>query len=95
MTERTNLVVLDGGAPRFDIVDHHRQRTRRAEARVDALERHRDQLQRILILALQMAVSNSGVNPLELLAVLEDADREIEKPKLSDNLVRLLRETAP
>ncbi len=61
-------------AREFDVVGHHRKRTRVAEGRADMLERERAKLERLLVLALRVAVGNE-CEPLDLLRVIEELDR--------------------
>jgi hypothetical protein len=80
----------------FDIVAHHRERTRRAEQRADGLERHRDHLERLLLVTAQVA-AGQDCNPLVLLrAILEMVDTADALPPpgrtIEDDLA-LLRET--
>ena len=82
-------------ATAFDAVAHHRARSRRAEARADALELQRTKLERLLGRALQIA-AGSECEPLVLLAVLEEIDRLAAKPAPTiEELVVVLRETDP
>ena len=79
----------------FDIVRHHRERTRGAERRAEHLERERSRLERLLAIALRAATADN-VEPLSLLAGLEDLDRAVEQDAAEiDELVQLLRDTAP
>jgi len=80
----------------FDLATHHRQRTRRAEARADGLERHRQRLERILAIALRVATGDGhDADPLALLKVIEELDQTMQRDERSiDDLARLLRATA-
>ena len=78
----------------FDVVQHHRRRTRQAEARADMLERERAKLERLLGLALEVAAGNE-CKPLVLLRALEVLDRAAETGEPSAELVQLLRQTDP
>ena len=79
----------------FDVVAHHRRRTREAERRADMLEHERAKLERLLARALQIAAGTES-EPLVLLAVLEEIDRLVAKPAPTiEELVLVLRETDP
>jgi len=81
----------------FDIVQHHRKRTRRAEGRADGLERELAKALRLLGLAVTTA-AGEDCDPLTLLRVLEAHDAEMQRPRRGpsiDELVQLLRETDP
>ena len=82
-------------ATAFDAVAHHRTRTRRAEARADALELQRTKLERLLGVALRVAtVDGRDADPLVLLRVIEEIDRATEADERSiDELVLVLRAT--
>ena len=58
----------------FDRDARRRERLRRAEARATWLDDYRCQLERILALALRVAVGGTDVSPEALLAVLEEMD---------------------
>lgn len=78
----------------FDIVAHHRARTRRAEARCAALEQVRNRLERLLAITLRAAAGND-CDPNVLLAVIEHLDAEAQKPGADyDKLAQLLRDAA-
>ncbi len=82
----------------FDVVAHHRTRTRRAEARADGLERHRQRLERILAVALRVATGDGrDADSLALLKAIEATlDLAETLPEHgTDPFVRLLRETDP
>lgn len=81
----------------FDIVQHHRERTREAERRAEHLERERSRLERLLALALRVATADGkDADPLALLSVLEELDRAVEQDAAEiDELVQLLRDTDP
>lgn len=77
----------------FDPLAHQRERTRKAEQRCEGLERHRDQLHRLLVLALDVATRHGkDCDPMALLAVLEQVDRQVF-PTV-DELAQVLREAA-
>ena len=77
----------------FDLAQHHRQRTRAAERRAEHLERQRAKLERLLVLALTVAVGTTGADRLELLGVLEDVDRVATESAVADErIAALLRE---
>jgi hypothetical protein len=65
----------NAGVTTFDPLQHHRERTRKAEARADSLEEINDRLYRLLALTLQVATAGRDVDPCTLLAVIEDMDR--------------------
>ena len=76
----------------FDIVAHHRARTRRAEARADALEHVRRRLERLLAIALRAAAGND-CDPVVLLTVIERIDEESQRPGADyEELALLLRD---
>ncbi|MEO5577280.1 MAG: hypothetical protein ABIR67_10270 [Gaiellaceae bacterium] len=79
----------------FDLLEHHRRRTRTAEGRADGLARELAKADRLLALALRVAARNE-CDPLVLLCVLERAD-EIARSAVPTTvvLVTLLRETDP
>jgi len=78
----------------FDIVEHHRRRTRQAEARADALDAVRHRLERLLAIALRAAAGNE-CDPAVLLSVIEEIDRKAQEPGADyDQLAQLLKETA-
>ena len=81
----------------FDPVQHHRRLTRLAEARADALDRHRVRLERLLALALNVATANERECPnTQLLVALEELDAAVDRPGPTiDDLVALLRKTDP
>ena len=85
----------------FDVVEHHRKRTREAERRADHLERRRAELERLLAVCLDVACGHTGVKPLAMLAVLEemlvqvDEIRALPERKSIDELAQLLRGTDP
>ncbi len=92
---RTNLPAAAGGRRPFDLIAHHRDRSRRAEARADGLARELAKALRLLGLALQVAAGNE-CKPSALLQMLERIDELAQKPGRSiDDLAVLLRETAP
>jgi hypothetical protein len=69
----------------FDITQHHRDRTRRAEQRADGLERELANAIRLLALTAAAATSD----PIGYL-------QQLDKPEPTiDELAQLLRETAP
>lgn len=81
-------------SPPFDPLDHHRQRTRRAEQHAHALEHVRQRLERLLAITLRAAAGND-CDPLTLLKVIERIDEEAQKPGADyDQLAQLLRDTA-
>lgn len=85
-------------AATFDVVvAHHRARTRKAERRAETLEELNGLLFRLLGLAVEVATAGSTVDPLALLALLEDIDRAMQQPRpgLSDErMTELLRQAA-
>ena len=80
----------------FDVVGHHRARTRRAEAHADSAERQRDKLERLLILALDVATGNGErCDRLVLLGLLEELDEALQRPCIDEERVlELLRRAA-
>lgn len=80
----------------FDIDRHRRDKLRRLEAQVEHLIAYRARLERVLALLLRVAASGSTVEPLALLAALEDLDAEVSEPTppLSADLLDLLGVTA-
>ena len=58
----------------FDRDRHRRAKLRQAVARADSLDTYRCRLERLLGLALTMAVAGTDVEPLALLDVLADLD---------------------
>jgi len=85
-------------ATAFDAVAHHRARSRRAEARADALELQRTKLERLLGVALRVATGDGrDADPLALLRAIEATlDLAETLPEHgTDPFVRLLRETDP
>ena len=82
-------------APQYDPIQHHRQRTRAAEARAHALEQVRNRLERLLAITLR-AAAGKDCDPLVLLKVIEEIDERAQKPGADwDELAALLRDTAP
>jgi predicted RNase H-like nuclease (RuvC/YqgF family) len=77
----------------FDLARHQRERIRRLEAELTALRDHRDRLERMLALALQMATHDSSVSPTALLAVLEELDKRVNESP-NEKVLRVLRETS-
>ena len=77
----------------FDVVAHHRERTRRSELRAEALDRQRVRLDRLLALALRVA-AGQHCDPLVLLRVLEQM-LDVADATDVDELVQLLRDTDP
>ena len=81
----------------FDIVAQLRERARRAELRVDGLERARDRLVRVLALAIQVA-AGQDCKPLVLLRALEemlDTADALPAERGHEELAELLIETDP
>jgi hypothetical protein len=72
---------------------HGLERLRRLERQNAALRRHRAQLERVLAVALRVAVGGTGVQPLELLGVIEEADRRVQEPPL-ETVINVLKATA-
>jgi hypothetical protein len=82
--------VAEGVTPRtFDAIEHHRQRTRRAEARADGLEQVRQRLERLLALTIRVAAGND-VDPVTLLQAIERMDDLAHQDELQQ-LTELLR----
>lgn len=79
-------------SPTFDLLDHHRQRTRRAEARTNSLERINTQLNRMLADAASLILPE---HPTLFIRLLEEMDRRRRSGPTIDELVQLLRETQP
>lgn len=76
----------------FDIIQHHRDRTRRAEARAAMLEHIQARLERLLAITLRAAAGND-CDPLTLLKVIERLDEEAGKPGADyDKLAQLLHD---
>lgn len=63
---------MHGVAAPFDIVAHHRERTRKAEARTEQLELLNAELVLLLARTLEIAVAHTTVDPCTLLAVIQD-----------------------
>ena len=81
----------------FDLGQHHRERTRRAEARAEHLERERVKLERLLAVCLDVACAGTGTKPLALLALLEEMLAQVDEIRSlpsTDDLLTLLRETS-
>ncbi len=62
----------------FDLIQHHRARTRTAEARADALERIQARLVQVLKLAVLVAAGDD-CDPRVLLRVLELRDADLRR----------------
>ena len=56
----------------FDAVAYQRNKIRRLERQVAHLERERERLERVLAYTLQVATAHNSVDPLALLAVIEE-----------------------
>ena len=78
----------------FDRERHRAEKLRRLERENEMLRAHRAQLERLLAVALRVAVGKTGVDPLVLCRVLEELDRRAEEPPL-EPAVRVLQETRP
>jgi len=79
----------------FDILEHHRRRTRLAEGRANGLELQLAKALRLLGLALQVAAADE-CGPNVLLRALERVDEIGQRPGASiDDLAALLRATDP
>lgn len=79
----------------FDVAQHHRDRTRRAEQRANMLEAELAKTIRLLGLAVQVAAGDEA-DPVTLLRVLEQLDAQPTRTEPTiDDLAQLLRETAP
>lgn len=79
----------------FDVVSHHRRRTRLAEGRASGLELQLAKACRLLGLAVQVAAGDE-CEPTALIQVLEMLDERAQSPGASiDELVALLRDTDP
>lgn len=74
----------------FDVIEHHRHRTRRAEARADGLQRELDNAVRLLTLTARVAAGHD-CDPITLLQILEPMTRP--EPSV-DELAQLLRDVA-
>ena len=61
----------------FDVVQHHRDRTRKAEARADRYERLNAQLIRLLATILAEQFRDTHVDPLEYLQAQVDIDESL------------------
>jgi hypothetical protein len=84
------------GCGRCDYRDYAREKIRRLEADVEGLRAYRAQLERILALALVVSVGDSGVEPTELLRLLEQIDEARLRGDARYELAsQLLRETDP
>lgn len=81
----------------YDPLVHQRERTRKAEARAEMFERELAKALRLAGLVLRVATSDGkDAEPLALLGVLEDLDRQTQHDEAeTDALVQLLRETDP
>ncbi len=82
----------------FDLIAHHRRRTRAAERRADTLELQRAKLERMLALAVRVASADGrDCDPLVLVEMIEELDRltlDPPEPTIGE-LVVLLRDTDP
>ena len=58
--------------PEFDLAAHQREKIRRLEAQVEGLERTNRKLYAMLALTSEAAVGQTEVQPLALLAVVEE-----------------------
>lgn len=76
----------------FDITSHHRQRTRRAEARAQALEQLNAQLYRMLADAATLTMPE---HPTLFIRLLDEMAKRRRTGPSIDALVQLLRETEP
>lgn len=86
---------MNHGVTAFDVVEHHRRRTRRAEQRANALEHVRNRLERLLAITLRAACGPDH-DPVALLHVIERIDDLAQHPGADyDQLAQLLRDTAP
>ena len=83
---------MTGTGSQFHLATHQRDRMRTLERENAHLEQARRRLERILAIALRVAVGDD-CDPLVLLQVLEEIDRKRGTP--THELVQLLRETAP
>jgi hypothetical protein len=81
----------------FDLATHQRDRIRRLEARVGALEFQEQKLVRVLRLALRVATRDGQeCSPVALLEVLDTvANGEDDLREQDARLVQLLRDTDP
>jgi hypothetical protein len=88
---------------RNDAREARRHRLRGLEQRVTFLEAERARLERLLTIALRTATGGTNVEPLTLLSVLEDVDRQAAADRVVQRplphplewYVQVLRETAP
>jgi hypothetical protein len=79
----------------FDVVAHHRERTREAERQADMLARELDKAVRLLALAVRAAAGDEA-DPATVLRVLEELDGLVQRPEPTvDDLIALFRETDP
>jgi hypothetical protein len=93
----------------FDLVEYRRERSAKLERENDYLRGERDRTERLLALALEVAVAKTNVSPLALLEVLaaylgtdlarpawlEQRERREAQLAADQKLLQLLRETAP
>jgi hypothetical protein len=77
----------------FDLAAHQRERIRHLGLENEALRRHRDQLERLLAIALQVATGKTKTTPMALLGVLEEFDALVNETP-AEKVLRVLRETA-
>ncbi len=79
----------------FDLLEHHRRRTRQAEGRANALETQLAKALRLIGLAVQVAAGDE-CEPIALLQVLEQLDERAQNRGASiDDLAAILRATDP
>lgn len=97
-TARPVLPKLDAEATTFDVVAHHRARTRKAEQRTAFLEAANESLIRKLALAVRIA-AGQDCDAAVLMAAIEQMDelaqRAPERGLSTDELLEVLRETDP
>jgi hypothetical protein len=93
----------------FDLDEYRRERLAKLERENEYLRGERDRTERLLALALQVAVGKTDVSPLALLEVLaaflgmnlarpafvEQRERREAQLSADRELLQLLRETAP
>lgn len=63
----------------FDVLEHHRRRTRTAEARADTLEALNAQYVRLLAHLLQDRFDGTDVDPLEYMQACVDIDMSAQR----------------
>lgn len=63
-----------GSNTEFDIIQHHRKRTRQAETRADTHEQQNAQLIRLLVIVLERQFRDTDVDPIQYLHHIVETD---------------------